>query len=186
MLSNSALFAGADVDADDSVQQRRFAVVDVPEEGNNRRTRLEVFRSVFHFLGGCNELFFQGLGLTNLDVEIEFRRDEFRGVGVHGRVNCQRHAHLHEFGNNFCNRQFQFFRKGTNGNRERNDNLVLSRRSRILPCSDQMLGSVGGFLVFGLSPAFSSGRQSGLAHAAVFALLLTLVAVHHDQSSAAL
>ncbi len=58
VLSNAALFFGYHVNADDPVQKRSLAVVDVPKEGDNGRAGLQSSRFVFGFQLG-NELLFQ-------------------------------------------------------------------------------------------------------------------------------
>ena len=50
VLGDAALFVGRHVDAEDPVQERRLAVVDVAEEGNDRRPRLQHGGIVFLLL----------------------------------------------------------------------------------------------------------------------------------------
>ena len=60
VLCDTAALATGDVDADDLVQQRRFAVVDVPQESDDGGTRLQQRGIVFLFLDVAQQLFVPG------------------------------------------------------------------------------------------------------------------------------
>ena len=53
VLGDAAFFARNDVNADNPVQERGFSVVDVSQEGNNRRTRLEQSGIIVFFVDGA-------------------------------------------------------------------------------------------------------------------------------------
>ncbi len=100
VLRDAAAFAAGDVDADDFIQQRRFAVVDVAQERDHRRARLELIGFVGHRIDHVVELFFGGLGLFQFDFGAEFGGQQFDGVGIdrrhdvgHGAgIKCQQLA----------------------------------------------------------------------------------------------
>ena len=56
VLRDAAAFAADDVDADDAIQQRRLAVVDVAQEGDDRRTRHQRRRIIGLLLEFLDEL----------------------------------------------------------------------------------------------------------------------------------
>ena len=68
VLRNAAAFAAGHVDADDLIQQRRFAVVDVPQKRDDRRTRLQFGRIVGLGVGNGLEAVFDGLRLLDFNV----------------------------------------------------------------------------------------------------------------------
>ena len=82
VLRDAAAFAAHHVEADDPVQQRRLAVVDVAQERDHRRTRHEVGRIVDCVLELLDELVFEALRPGEFDVEAEFRDDEFGQLGI--------------------------------------------------------------------------------------------------------
>ena len=59
VLRDAARFAGDHVDADDPVQQRRLAVVDVAQERDDRRTRLQLLRRVLRLADLGDQRVFQ-------------------------------------------------------------------------------------------------------------------------------
>ena len=78
MLRDAAAFAAHHVDADDAVQQRSLAVVDVAQERDHRRPLDQVGRIVFLRLQVGQQLVFQADGLLELDIDAQLRGDELR------------------------------------------------------------------------------------------------------------
>ena len=100
VLRDAAAFAAGDVDADDLIQQRRFAVVDVAQERDDRRARLELIGFVGHRIDEIVKLFLGGLGLLQFDFGAELGGQQFDGFGIdwrhdvgHGAgIECQQLA----------------------------------------------------------------------------------------------
>ncbi len=77
VLRDAAAFAADHVDADDLVQQRRLAVVDVTQERDDRRARLEHFWRIGLLVEHAQQLIFQTDGLPQLDFDAKFNREHF-------------------------------------------------------------------------------------------------------------
>ena len=89
MLGDAARFAGDDIGFADRIQKRRFAVVDVTHDGDNRRPRLHVRGIV-----GRIEQTLDDVGFGDaLDRVAQFLGDQLRRVGI-DRVVDRRHLAL--------------------------------------------------------------------------------------------
>ena len=95
VLGNAALFTRNHVNADNAVQKRRFSMVDVSEERNDWRTRLQQGRIVLAFIDLGKNLVLQGHLLAEIDFHAEFHRQQFGQLGiqlgtdVHGGCRAQ-------------------------------------------------------------------------------------------------
>ena len=85
MLGYAACFAARDVGLSDVVEKRRFAVVDVSHNGDDRRTRNEIFKFFFivHFELRRERVFERNVGFV-FEFDAEFVRNEFR----RGKINA--------------------------------------------------------------------------------------------------
>ena len=67
------------------IQQRRLAVVDVPQKRDDRRTRLQFGRIVGLGVGNGLEALFDGLRLLHFDLYAELRGQQFDQFGIDRR-----------------------------------------------------------------------------------------------------
>ncbi len=99
VLRNAARFARDDVRVADCVQERRLAVVDVPEYADNRGARDVVFDVVF---GAFYRLLFLGLLLfapvPDVEVEAVLFGDDYRGGVFERLVHRGENPHVHKLG----------------------------------------------------------------------------------------
>ncbi len=91
VLRDAAGFALGNLGFTDRVEERGLAVVDVPHDRDDRRSRHHVFGTRFIALGGDDFL----LEAPHFDFGSEFARRHRGGVGVERRVDGDAHA-LHE------------------------------------------------------------------------------------------
>ncbi len=96
VLRDAAAFAAHHVDADDPVQQRRLAVVDVAQERDHRRPLDEIGRIVFLLLEVGEHLVFQADRLLEFDVDAQLGRDQLRHFRIHDRGDRGHDAFVHE------------------------------------------------------------------------------------------
>jgi hypothetical protein len=96
VLRDAAAFAAYDVDADDAVQERGFAVVDVAQERDDGRPLDELGHIIFDLFEIGNQLILDADGLLELDVNAELGSDELRHVRVHHRIDGRHDAFSHE------------------------------------------------------------------------------------------
>ena len=107
MLRDTACLTAGDVGLSDVVEQRRFAVVDVSHNGNDRRTRNEVvkFFLVVHF-ELCREGIFECYVGFVFEFDAKFVRDEFRSgkidVVVDGLHNTEDKQRFDDFRSGFA------------------------------------------------------------------------------------
>ena len=78
VLRDAAAFAAHHVDADDAVQERRLAVVDVAQERDHRRPLDQIGRIVFLLLQVREHLVFQADRLLEFDVDAQLRGHQLR------------------------------------------------------------------------------------------------------------
>ena len=82
VLRDAAAFAAGHVDADDLVQQRRLAVVDVAEEGDHRSTGLERLGGVLLRFDGREELVLDIHLLAQFDLDAELDGQQVDQLGI--------------------------------------------------------------------------------------------------------
>ena len=91
VLGDAAFFVGSHVEADDPVQKRRFAVIDVAQHRDDRRPRPQRFGFVGQL--GCFQHFLLQRNLSpQLDLEAQFDGQQFRRLGVDVRSNVGHRA----------------------------------------------------------------------------------------------
>ena len=96
VLRDAARFAGHDVGADDLVEQRRLAVIDVAQHGDDRRPRLELGRVFFLPSKRASSLSSSDCGRLELDLHAQLRGDQLDiFVGNRG-VDIGHHPHAHQ------------------------------------------------------------------------------------------
>ena len=78
VLRDAAAFAADHVDADDPVQQRRLAVIDVAEERDHRRARAKLLGLVFLPVDRREDLVFEIERLLQLDLGAQARPPAIR------------------------------------------------------------------------------------------------------------
>ena len=92
VLSDPTRFARHNLGISDRIQQRGLTVVDVAHNGNNRRTRFEIF---FLVIDRVDYVF--NIGIRNAhNVVAEFFDNQFGCICVNRLVLSHHHAHLHE------------------------------------------------------------------------------------------
>ena len=94
VLGDAPLFMGRHVDADDAVQERGLAVVDVAQEGDDRRPGLLPGRIAGLLLQGRHQLVFQRNLAAEVHLDSQFDRQQLRrlGIDVGGDVADDPHA----------------------------------------------------------------------------------------------
>ena len=85
-------------------KQRRFAVVDVPQERNHRRTLDQVGRIIFLLLQVGQHLIFEAHGLLELDIDAQLGRDQLGHIRIHHGGDRGHDAFVHEDPQNFARR----------------------------------------------------------------------------------
>jgi hypothetical protein len=83
-LRDAARLAGGDVGVPYLVQQRGLAVIDVPQDGHHRASRLLVDHLALREL--LNDLLLAALLLDDVELDLVFEHDLDGGVGVDGGV----------------------------------------------------------------------------------------------------
>ena len=90
MLRDAAGLARDDVGLADRVEQRRLAVVDVAHDGDDRRTRLEVFGIVLEDKADSSS------GDDHVQLEAEVLGEDLHGFAAHRLVHGMQVAEHHE------------------------------------------------------------------------------------------
>ena len=117
VLGNSTMFRCGDICGSQLVNECRFAVINVSENRDNRRTSLQVFRSIFAFRNFC-DLFLNCLFVTNLQVYTQFKTYFDRDFFFEGGVNSHHVSSLPEDLHNRLGRTTNPFGEGSNGKRK--------------------------------------------------------------------
>ena len=98
VLSNAAAFAAGDVDADDLIEQRRFAMIDVTEECHDRRAALKFFRIGLRLIEAGQDFVLKRHRVRDLDLDAQLDRQQLGLFGVERRIDREhlpvRNEHL--------------------------------------------------------------------------------------------
>ena len=89
VLGDSTRLAGDHVGADDAVQQRSLSVVDMAQEGHDRRPRAQRLRVVFLLVQLVQDRVFQRCLLAELDFHTEFGRQDLGHLLVQLGIDIQ-------------------------------------------------------------------------------------------------
>ena len=128
MLRNPAGFMAGNVRRTQVVQQRRLAVVNVPHNRNNGRTRLFQFFRIFRI---AQSFFHVGIGNTT-DTVPHFFHDDLRRIGIYRLGNRCHNPQLHQLFYNVRSAFRHTGRQFLNGNRFGNDDFAINFFGRLL------------------------------------------------------
>ena len=141
VLGDPAGFTRGDVDAHQTVQQRRFAVVDVAQERHDRRPRLKGLLIILAVLDLGDQLVLERLVIPQFEVQVEFRGEQLGGLKVNVGVDVDHHAMAHENFHDLRQRHPGCLAEAANGRGQFQLHFVLSRGGGIGALSPQRLTS---------------------------------------------
>ena len=129
MLSNTALLTAYDMQIQNSIQKRRLTVVDVSKESNDRSSRFEGLRRIFHIKYGINILFLKGRRLFNSRFQLESFNEQLDNITIQRLINSRHASKFKEFLNNYRHRKTGALSKLLGGTRKI-DYYIAFTRSR--------------------------------------------------------
>ena len=143
MLRDAALLVRGHVDADDPIQQRRLAVVDVAEDRDDRRAGLQGGGVVFLLLR-FEHLVFQAEFAANLDLNAQFRGQQFGHLGIEIGGDVAHDAQAQELAENGPGRHADGLGERADITGERDDHFALAGRGGIGSGAADVGPAVGG------------------------------------------
>jgi hypothetical protein len=132
VLGDAAALARRHVDADDAVEQRGLAMVDVPEEGHHGRPRQLERGILIHRIEARQELLLEVLGRLDVQLHAEFRGKQFDRVAVEHRPHARHrlHAERQQLLQHLARRQADRLRKRADGAGDLDGGIGLAGSSR--------------------------------------------------------
>ncbi len=132
MLGDAALFAGNDVHVEDPVEERGLPMVDVAQEGDDRRPGLKRLGRIDLIDHRVDKLLFQRLFF--FDDRFQFKRfdQQFGGLAVHRLVDHQHVAEFHQLFDDGGGLNAGSLGKILDGARKLNDDIPFPRKGRRL------------------------------------------------------
>ena len=131
MLGDTTTLATDHIGIDNAVQQRRFTVVNMPEEGNYRGAWDQVFFAILFFKDAYEQLVFDANRVFQFDVDIQLGRHQLGQLRIHLSGDGSHNAFFHQDSQNLGRRNTGRFRKLADRARQLERDLGLSWGSRV-------------------------------------------------------
>ena len=120
MLGDAARLAGRDIGRTQRVEQRGLAVIDVPHDGDHRRTRHQLVLGIDSTLQPHLHV-----GFRHAPCPVaEFLHHQFRGVGIQRLGDCRHDAKFHQRLHHLAGARRHAVGEFLNGNAVREDDVA--------------------------------------------------------------
>ena len=166
VLRDAAFFVRGHVQPDDPVQQRRLAVVDVAEEGDDRRAGLERLGRI-GLVGRLQHLLFQRDLAADIDLDSQLGGQEFGRLGIEAGCDVAHDPQRHQLAEDLSGGNPGGFREGADGAGQLHDDFAFAGRGRVGAGATEDVGpprgAAAGRDLFVLAAAAPLGRGRSLA-----------------------